>query len=214
MTLYKNMNIFRLIHFDNLEETLRNGMYSKNSGHIVPSFVNIGDATLIKQRETFTVRINPPNGMLGDYIPFYFAGHSPMLLNIKTGARGIQKRDQKDLVYVVCKVQSIIKQCSEWCFTDGHAKNNLTKFFNDIRKLDTLDWNTIHSQYWHDTEEDYDKMRRKQAEFLVKTHVPAACICGLIVLNTEQEQLASAILQKANIELPIHIDHKRKYFYP
>jgi hypothetical protein len=91
MDANKNMNIFRLIHFDNLEDTLRNGMYSRNSGHIVPNFVNIGDTTLIKQRETFTVPVNPPNGNLGDYIPFYFAGHSPMLLNIKTGARGIQK---------------------------------------------------------------------------------------------------------------------------
>ena len=86
MDANKNMNIFRLIHFDNLEDTLRNGMYSRNRGHIVPNFVNIGDTTLIKQRETFTVPVNPPNGNLGDYIPFYFAGHSPMLLNIKTGA--------------------------------------------------------------------------------------------------------------------------------
>ena len=29
------------------------------------------------------------------------------------------------------------------------------------------------SQYWHNTEEDYDRIRRKQAEFLVKSHVPA-----------------------------------------
>lgn len=85
MDANKNINIFRLIHFDNLEDTLRNGMYSRNSGHIVPNFVNIGDTTLIKQRETFTVPVNPPKGNLGDYIPFYFAGHSPMLLNIKTG---------------------------------------------------------------------------------------------------------------------------------
>jgi hypothetical protein len=95
MDANNNINIFRLIHFDNLEETLRNGMYCRNSGHIIPNFVNIGDTTLIKQRETFIVPVNPPNGNLGDYILFYFAGHSPMLLNIKTGARGIQKREQK-----------------------------------------------------------------------------------------------------------------------
>ena len=214
MDANKNMNIFRLIHFDNLEDTLRNGMYSRNSGHIVPNFVNIGDTTLIKQRESFTVPVNPPNGNLGDYIPFYFAGHSPMLLNIKTGARGIQKQDQKDLIYIVCKVHEIVKHCPQWCFTDGHAKNHLTKFFNNLGQLDNLDWETIRSQYWKDTEEDYDRMRRKQAEFLVKTHVPATCIRGLIVLNRDQENKAKEIMQNAGLELPIYIDTKRKYFYP
>ena len=189
-------------------------MYSRNSGNIVPNFVNIGDTTLIKQRETFTVPVNPPNGNLGDYIPFYFAGHSPMLLNIKTGARGIQKRDQKDLIYIVCKVHGIVEQCPEWCFTDGHAKNHLTKFFNNLDLLDNLDWEMIRSQYWHNTEEDYDRIRRKQAEFLVKSHVPATCICGLIVLDADQENKAKEIMQNAGLELPIYIDTKRKYFYP
>ena len=210
----KNINIFRLIHFNNLEETLKNGMYSKDSDHIVPNFVNIGDTTLIKQRETYTVRVYPPNGNLGNYIPFYFAGHSPMLLNIKTGARGIQKHEQKDLVYVVCKTLCIIDKCPEWCFTDGHAKNHLTKFYNNLNQLNALDWTTIRSQYWHDTEDDYDRMRRKQAEFLVKAHVPSQCICGLIVLTEEQEQRAKEIMQKAGIELPIYVDVHCKYFYP
>lgn len=71
---YKDQHILRLIHFDNLEDTLKNGMYSKNSGHVIPNFTNIGDTTLIKQRETFKVRIVPPNGYLGDYVPFSLQG--------------------------------------------------------------------------------------------------------------------------------------------
>ena len=189
-------------------------MYSKNSGHIVPNFVNIGDTTLIKQRETFTVRVNPPNGSLGDYIPFYFAGHSPMLLNIKTGARGIQQQDQNNLIYIVCRISSITEYCLEWCFTDGHAKNNLTKFYNNLRDLELLDWDIISQQYWYDTADDYDRMRRKQAEFLVKNHVPATCICGLIVTTSEQEQKAKDILTKVNSDIKIFVDTKHKYFYP
>ena len=114
-------------------------MYSKNSGHVIPNYVNIGDTALIKQRETFTVRIDPPNGNLGDYIPFYFAGRSPMLLNIKNGSRGIKQFPQKDLVYVVCRISGIIEQCPEWCFTDGHAKNHLTRFYNHTDDLTELE---------------------------------------------------------------------------
>ena len=69
-------------------------------------------------------------------------------------------------------------------------------------------------QYWHDTEDDYDRMRRKQAEFLVKGHVPAKSICGLIVLTTEQEERAKAIQQQTGTSIPIYVDYKRKYFYP
>lgn len=57
---YIDHHILRLMHFDNLEHILKHGIYSKNSGHIIPDYVNIGDTTLIKQRETFTVRIDPP----------------------------------------------------------------------------------------------------------------------------------------------------------
>ena len=210
----KDHHILRLIHFDNLEDILKNGMYSKNSGHVIPDYVNIGDTTLIKQRETFTVRIDPPNGNLGDYIPFYFAGHSPMLLNIKNGSRGIKQLPQKDLVYVVCRISGIIEHCPEWCFTDGHAKNHLTRFYNHTEDLTKLDWDVISMQYWHDTEDDYDRMRRKQAEFLVKGHVPTNCICGLIVLTPEQEERAKAIQQQTGTNIPIYVDNKRRYFYP
>ena len=59
-----------------------------------------------------------------------------------------------------------------------------------------------------------DRMRRKQAEFLVKNHVPATCICGLIVTTSEQEQKAKDILTKVNSDIKIFVDTKHKYFYP
>lgn len=214
MTDYTNRHIFRLVHFDNLEEILKNGMYSRNSEHFVKTYVNIGDTTLIKQRESYIVRVTPPNGHLGDYIPFYFAGHSPMLLNIKTGDRGIRQQAQENLVYVVCKISSVMEHCPQWCFTDGHAKSFITKFYNKTEDLSQLDWHTIRQQIWRSTEDDMDRMRRKQAEFLVKEHVPVCCICGLIVLGSKQEEKAQKILELAGITLPIHIDKDRKYFYP
>lgn len=137
-----------------------------------------------------------------------------MLLNIKTGNRGILQRSQEELIYVTCKISGILEHCPEWCFTDGHAKNHLTRFFNSTDDLSQLDWDIIKQQFWHDTEDNMDRMRRKQAEFLVKGHVPANCICGLIVLNPEQEERAKTIQKQAGVEIPVHIDKQRKYFYP
>lgn len=189
-------------------------MYSKNSGHEIPGYINTGDAELIKQRDEYVVKIDPPNGHLGDYIPFYFAGHSPMLLNIKTGYRGIKKYPQSELVYLVCRISDIIEQCPHWCFTDGHAKSSITKFHNKVEDLSLLDWATINLQIWRSTEDDWDKMRRKQAEFLVKKHVPVTCISQIIVINSEQEAKVKEIENRIGIDIPVVIDKQRKYFYP
>ncbi len=214
MTRYEDHIILRLIHSEMLEEVLTNGMYSKNSGHEIPGYINIGDAELIKQRDEYVVKIDPPSGHLGDYIPFYFAGHSPMLLNIKTGYRGIKKYPQSELVFLVCRISDIIENCPHWCFTDGHAKSSITQFHNNIEDLSLLDWDTINLQFWSSTEDDWDRMRRKQAEFLVKKHVPVTCISQIIVLNSEQEAKVKEIENRAGIDIPVVIDQQRKYFYP
>ena len=80
--------LYRLIHVDNVEYVLRNGMFTRNHAQADPSYINIGDTILINQRSEYPVKIEG-YGNLGDYVPFYFGPLSPMLLNIKTGYRGI-----------------------------------------------------------------------------------------------------------------------------
>ena len=87
-------------------------------------------------------------------------------------------------------------------------------FYNNIDDLTKLDWNIISKQYWYNTEDDYDRMRRKQAEFLVKGYVPTNCICELIVLTTKQVERVKAIQQQTGTNIPIYVDNKRRYFFP
>ena len=213
VSTYIDKFIFRMIHYSNLEFILQNGICSHNH-HIVDSnYINIGDVNLIGQRNDYAVGINPPGGVLGDYIPFYFGGHSPMLLNIKTGYRGIAKRPQNDIIFIVCQIKDIIRHCPDWCFTDGHSKNNLTEFFNRIEDWDKVDWNTVRAQYWTNTEDDIDRMRRKQAEFLVKDHIPASCIKSIIVYSQSRFEEISQIIQNNGLNIAVHIDNNRQYFY-
>lgn len=116
------VRVFRIVHIDNLHYLLSNGMFTKSHKGADPGYINIGDSGLISQRNTYPVGINPPNGVLGEYVPFYFGPLSPMLYNIKTGYRGITYRPQAEIAYVVCQVKTLIENCEEWCFTDGHAK--------------------------------------------------------------------------------------------
>ncbi len=212
---YLRRPIFRMVHFDNLEYVLRNGMCTRNHVLSDPAYINIGDSDLIAQRQVYPVNIIPPGGFLGDYVPFYFGGHSPMLLNIKTGFRGIRQRPQKDIIFVICSIGSIIKQCPDrWCFTDGHAKKHITAFFNSIDDLNKVDWKTVAMQYWNDCDEDWDRMRKKQAEFLVKDYVPAACIQCIVVFDEQRKVQVEEIVQRSGLHIPVKIDINRKLYYP
>ena len=78
-TLYIQKHLFRMTHIENLRIILKDGMYAPNVRRY-PEYINIGDESLIEQRGEFQVPI-APGGVLSDYVPFYFGGHSPMLLN-------------------------------------------------------------------------------------------------------------------------------------
>ncbi|MFQ5630525.1 MAG: DUF4433 domain-containing protein, partial [bacterium] len=175
--------------------------------------IDIGDSQLISQRHDYPVKL-PGCGKLGEYVPFYFAGHSPMLLNIKTGFRGITKHPQYEIVYIVCTLENILAHCSEWVFTDGHAKDNLSDHFKDLKDLDKIDWNMVREQYWRNTDDDYDRQRRKQAEFLVRNYVPVACIKKIVVKDNLRKQLIEQTVQKLNLTINVKVDTQNRLYYP
>ncbi len=160
--------LYRIVHIDNVEHILTNGIFSHSHANAESEYVSIGDATLINQRNDYPVKLDG-YGNLGDYVPFYFGPLSPMLYNIKTGYRGIKKIPQSDIVYLCCRFTDIDANCSQWVFTDGHAKSNLTEFFNSSDDFDKVDWAMVKERMWKNNEEDFDRMRRKQAEFWLRT---------------------------------------------
>ncbi|MFN8254494.1 MAG: DUF4433 domain-containing protein [Bacteroidales bacterium] len=205
--------LYRIMHINNLEYLLMHGIYTRTNPLFDCDFINIGDSTLIEQRSDYPVGIDPPGGMLGEYIPFYFGPLSPMLLNIKTGYRGIIKRPQAEIVYICCKLISFLSLDFEWCFTDGHAKSAITKFFNNIDDLDKVDWKMVSERYWNNTEDDFDRMRRKQAEFMVKNYIPVGNIGCIIVYDKDKQEFVQNILDKLQLAVPVKVDQKSKFYF-
>jgi len=124
--------LYRIVHIDNVEYLLQHGMFNKNHAYADPNYINIGDTTLIAQRNDYPIKLTD-FGNLGDYVPFYFGPLSPMLLNIKTGFRGIKMRPQSEIVYMCCKLDQIVRECPKWCFTNGHAKTSITEFLFELK---------------------------------------------------------------------------------
>lgn len=204
--------IFRMTHIDNLRFILQNGLWSMLSNVQDPDFVTIGNIDVIGKRKEYAVKVVPPGGVLGEYVPFYFAGHSPMLLNIITGY-GVSKLLQRDIVFIVCDAKRIFDSSLEWCFTDGHAKKAITKFFNQPECLEQLDWRTINSTVWKDTEEDTDRQRKKMSEFLVRNHVPVEMIRCFVVHNDDSKQKVESLVLASGLKIPVHIDTNNHLYY-
>jgi len=167
-------------------------------------YENIAHSTIQDQRVGKFVPV-PPNGSLHDYVPFYFAPKSPMLYAISKGQVDGYTKGQDQIIYLVCRTDMIHHAGLKYVFTDGHAIMRFTDFYNRLDMLHKVDWEVMKSRYWFDTEEDPDRKRRRQAEFLVYHSVPLDFILGFAVKNEEMRQAVERLLKNYAIEKPVRI---------
>lgn len=208
----RHLCIFRMTHIDNVPFIVQNGLWSKLSPVQDPNFIPIGNPDIIDKRTNKFVVLIPPGGVLGEYVPFYFSGHSPMLYNITTGYN-VRRVLQRDIVFIVCDAFEIADAGIPYCFTDGNATKSISKFYNSLEGLEELCWDCIRAKIWKNTEDDYDRVRKKMAEFLVKDHIPASLIRGIIVKNAEAEQRVAEMLGGSLSECRIKVDTECEYYY-
>ncbi|GHV69339.1 hypothetical protein FACS1894199_17860 [Bacteroidia bacterium] len=186
-----------MTHVENIPHILRHGITHRNSPNANPSYVIIGDTSLINTRATKQVQIT--NGIrsnsyktiiLGDFIPFYFGVRMLMLYVMQHGGNYVEKATPpKDIIYLVCKVTEIMQSGITYYFSDGHATESLS-FFYDSSKINELpniiDWNAVQSTYW--SGENLSLKTKKQAEFFVANDIPASYLFGFGCYNEEAKQ--------------------------
>ncbi|MBK9498722.1 MAG: DUF4433 domain-containing protein [Leptospiraceae bacterium] len=204
---FNKIQLFRITHIQNIPHILQNGITHIKSENNNPEFITIGDGSLISRRNSFSI----PNGkVLGDYIPFYFGVRMPMLYVIQNGYNGLQAVSADDIVYCVSTVGQIIEHKLDFLFTDGHATDSFSNFFNsqDISNLENIiDWQAVKSKYWNN-DTDLDLKRRKEAEFLVASDIPVSAIVGFAVYNDNSKK---KLLEFGISETVIKI--KREFYF-
>jgi hypothetical protein len=180
-----------MTHVKNIPHILRYGITHISSPAKNKDYKAIGDGSLIKTRNDFSI----PNGKtLGEYIPFYFAPRMPMLYVMQKGYNGVTPVAPSDIVYCVASVQSIQAAKLNFVFTNGHAVDGFSEFYDqtDIKNISKIiDTKAINSKYWKD-ENDLDLKRRKEAEFLVEGDIPVGAIQGFAVYS----QIVASQLKK------------------
>lgn len=184
MVDFSKKYLFRMIHIENIPHVLQYGITHRNSPFANLNFIPIGDNSLIYKRNVYVLNNGKP---LGDYIPFYFGTKSPMLYVIQRGYNSVDKINPENIVYCVTTIAEIINSGIDFIFTDGHAIDSFSAEYSkdQIKNIDNiLDYNAINASIWID-ENDLDKKRRKEAEFLLSQDLPANHILGYICYNED-----------------------------
>lgn len=185
--------IYHITHVDNLCGIINGGglLCDRDAQQI--RFVNIGHQNIKGRRLRKNVPVGP-RGMIADYVPFYFAPRSPMLYAINKGGVAGYTAGQQPIIYLCSSTEAVSAAGLRWIFTDGQAVMEYTEFFDDFRHLNRIDWEIMREKYWRDTDDDGDRCRRRQAEFLVHNFFPWQLVSHIAVSTHAVGQKVSGIL--------------------
>ena len=134
-----------------------------------------------------------------------------MLYVIQTGGNFVeQATPPEDIIYLKCSLISIVNSNTEYYYSDGHATDKYTTFYDStmINDLPTIiDWNSINASFWGD-DDNLNIKRKKQAEFLVSDDVPEECI---ILFGCYNEKAKDKLLSMGIDEQKIKIGPSAYY---
>lgn len=205
--IYTNLNlnkalIWRITHRRNLPWILLNGLHAGGSNVRSPDWVTIGNQELIDRRQHRTVPL-APGGTLSDYVPFYFTPFSPMLYNIHTGRGAVVRVANEDIVMLVSSLHRIAVLGLPYVFTDRHAYTVTANYYNDLGRLDTIDWTSLQQRNFQRDLNDPEKVERYQAEALIHGSVPVEALLGAVCYTPQVQQELQAQAAMAGVSLDI-----------
>lgn len=209
-----NVILYRITHIENVPHILQYGITLKDSVNSNPDYKGIGDLSLINNRSNKEVVVDngkidegfkPVTTILGRYIPFYFGVRMPMLYVAQHGGNFVEQATPPgEIVYLACSLDRILKGNFEYIFTDGHATDMLTTFFDAShtdKLVELIDWEAVKSSYWGGNE-NLNTKRKKQAEFLVSGDLPPNLITGFGCYNNDaKDKLISFGIQESKIKV-------------
>jgi hypothetical protein len=164
----------------------------------------------------------PPAGYIHDYVPFYFAPRSPMLMAINGGRVENCPHRQADIAHLVTTVEAIAESELPYVFYDYNATLDIATCYSDLKDLDKIDWPLFYEQpcmdgyckYWNsrvDIAKYVTRMETRQAEFLVHKNVPLNLISSVGVYSEEKAVEVRKIFEDADIDTPVEV--KTAWYY-
>ncbi len=192
--------LYHITHVENLPGILTDGLLCH---HRAKPTRDISNAEI--QQHRADKQIPGLNGMnLHDCVPLFLAPRPPML----SGLRDVQG----DIIYLLVSTDALLRP--QAVFTDGNARSNGTRFFQNIDDLSGLDWELLRARYWNhnDPVQHRENKRLRSAEVLVPEGLPRACIDRIVVMTAACQQRVAKALGEAGIRVPVAV--RPELYYP
>jgi len=120
-----------------------------------------------------------------------------MLYRISRGPVNGYNEGQTPIIYLGSTVQKVAEAGLGYVFSDGHGiMVPLTRFYDDLDDLVRIDWEVVLGKWWNDTNDDPDRCRRRQAEFLAHRFFPWALVDEIGVKGVKMQRRVSDLLKK------------------
>lgn len=183
--MFKLTAIFHITKWQNLPSILaEGGLWCDTAVASRPGLAQgIGYAGIKADRMRTVVPVGAMGGVVADYVPFYFAPRSPMLYVNYRGGVPSNPDGQTPIVHLVADAHDVESAGLPFVFTDGHAVMRFSRWFTDLSHVNEIDWDVLKARIWLDSEEDNDRRRRRQAEFLVHEFFPWDLVKEVVVIN-------------------------------
>ena len=138
-----------------------------------------------------------------DYVPFYFGYLSPMLLQLKTGRVAGYTEGQEPLIYLQTTVQAVIGAGRRFVFSDGHGIAAFTHWFDDLARLDQVDWEMVYQRYWRDERQRHGPAAPQASRVSDPRILPLGADSGNRGLQHHRED------PRRNHSERLHADHRK-----
>jgi hypothetical protein len=164
----------------------------------------------------------PPGGVIHDYVPFYFAPRSPMLMAIDYGRVEGCNYHQPDIVHFVTTVEIVVENGLPYVFYDHNATLDFATCYSDVKDLDKIDWPLFfehpqsggYCQFFQNNRNipKYVKRREtRQAEFLIYKNVSLKLMTMVGVYNEAKASEVRTIFDDADIDLEVAV--KKNWYF-
>jgi len=134
-------------------------------------------------------------------VPFYFTPYSIMLFNIKTGWGGMPRVTNEEIVILISSLHKIAQRSIHFVYTNQHAYPVMAEYFNDLARLDQIDWAILQRRDFKHDPDDPGKKERYQAEALIHRHLPVDALAGIVCYNQETKGFVETELKARRIDL-------------
>ncbi|OOX29516.1 hypothetical protein BJL85_15760 [Vibrio parahaemolyticus] len=207
---FKGRYAYHFTHIDNLPSIIESGLLSTNEKQKNGiEHTDVANSSIQERRSKMIVTCGP-GGVVHDYVPFYFAKRTPMLLNIVKS----KNVDQELVVFLAVPIDKVTERNT--VFSEASANTTVPpQFHSKPKHLSKLNWDVIDCWKW--TYSDGNSKHEKMAEMLVHQKIGIDDVSHIVVWHKGFKNHVKKTLEQHGVEgikvvTDYHKHFKHHYF--